>query len=157
MRPLTLIDTSVLCEWLDVPGLAARTTEVRAELSERAIAGEQFVLPVTTLIETGNHIAQVKRGDRWAAAERYTNLLRTVVADPDGGPFVLSRVTWDASLVARLLDGDTTGQTLQELAGNGVLGAGDVAILVERDLLLAESGFSVATVWTDDARLGAYS
>ncbi len=157
MRPVTLIDTTVLCEWLDVPGLAARAGEVQAELRERAVSGEQFVLPVTTLIETGNHIAQVKAGDRWAAAERFVNLLRAVVADPDDGPFVLSRVTWDASLLARLLDGDSTHQTLLELAGNGILGAGDIAILVERDLLLTESGFTVARVWTHDAKLAAFS
>jgi hypothetical protein len=40
---------------------------------------------------------------------------------------------------------------------NAGLGAGDLAILVERDRLLATSAYTEAFVWTLDAKLHAYN
>lgn len=54
------MDTSVLCELLEVPGKNQQATAVQAEFVTRAAAGEHFVIPVTAVIETGNPICQAK-------------------------------------------------------------------------------------------------
>lgn len=149
----TLMDTSVLCELLEVPGKSQKASVVQAEFQARVARGEQFLLPATTIIETGNHIVQVKTGDRRAAAERYVNFVRKAVASEP--PWTVTEVTWDEDMLQRLCDGDSTGQNFVDLAGNGLLGGGDVAILVERDLLRQRAGHRAVQVWTLEAVLGS--
>ncbi len=152
----TFIDTSVLCELLDVPGLASRAAEVQAEFQQRVAAGERFIVPLTAVVETGNHIAQVKHGDRRRAAAQFVTLLQRAIDEPTTSPFVLHRFLWNERFLTDLLNGDGTGQPLLDLAGNGVMGSGDVSILVERDLLLEATAYHEAVVWTDDEHLRAH-
>lgn len=148
-----LVDTSVLCELLEVPGKCQQAAAVQAEFGVRVARGEQFLLPATTIIETGNHIAQVKAGDRRAAAERYVRFLQKAAASQ--APWTVTEVTWDEAMLLRLCDGDSTGQNFVDLAGNGLLGGGDVAILVERDLLRMRSDARPVQVWTLENVLGS--
>lgn len=53
MRTVQFIDTSVLLEFLDVPGHNGRHAEITAEMERRIAHNVTFVLPVTTIIETG--------------------------------------------------------------------------------------------------------
>lgn len=156
MRPVTFLDTSVLCELIEVPGKCQHRDEVRAEYGRRVADGEQFVVPITAVIETGNHIAQAD-GPRREAAERLVALLRSAMADET--PFVLNQVTWDEDFLDALCNGNATHQTFVDLAGNGLMGAGDVAILVERDQFVAGSAYSATDVrvWTLKRVLGAYA
>lgn len=153
---VTFLDTSVLCELLAVPGKSRGDGVVRREFDERVAAGERFVLPITAVIETGNHIAQAP-GDRRRCALALTALVEAAAADRP--PFTTHDVRWDASFLADLLAGDGTGQSFADLAGNGQMGAGDVAILVERDRFVAASALAPEDVriWTLEAVLGAYS
>ncbi|MGI9032649.1 MAG: hypothetical protein ACR2HY_02980 [Acidimicrobiales bacterium] len=156
MSRVTFIDTSVLCELVRVPGKTQRAAEVRSEFEARVGAGEQFVLPVTAVIEAGNHIAQAA-GDRRGAAERLDQVIRA--AGAGRAPFRPNLVSWDGPFLAALSAGNATGQSFVDLAGNGLMGAGDVAILVERDRFVAESAFGVADVgiWTLEHVMGAYA
>lgn len=156
MKQVTFIDTSVLCELLDVPGKSRGDGVVREEFYERVADGERFVLPMTTVIETGNHIAQAS-GDRRAAAQRLADFVAAAAADRP--PFTSNQVAWDIEFLLELLRGDSTGQTLVDLAGNGMMGTGDVAILVERDRYVASSalGRERVRIWTLEAMLGAHS
>jgi cytochrome P450 len=150
------LDTSVLCELIGVPGMDSQRTKIDADFRLRVGNGEQFVIPVTAVIETGNHIEQAA-GDRRAAAERFIAVLRAAVEGRK--PFRLWRVAWDDAFIGALCDGNSTHQTFVDLAGNGLLGAGDVAILVERDRFIAETAYKAAEVevWTLDNTLRAYS
>lgn len=150
-----LVDTSILCEILDVPGKASQHEAIYEEFKRRASGGDHFVIPVTTVIETGNHISHVKQGDRRAAADRFHTLLTAV--QKKAVPFRLEAVEWDARLLQRLLDGDSTNETLVDLIGSGRFGAGDISILVERDLLRSRSNLPNVRIWTADAELQAYS
>lgn len=154
---VTMIDTSVLCELLDVPGKSATGDAHRAELDGRVRDGERFVIPITAVVETGNHIAQAKVGDRRAAARRLIELLLEAVRGD--GRFELHEVAWDEAFIVALAGGDTTGQSFIDLAGHGFMGAGDVAILVERDRYVATSGYrrDGVGIWTLEAVLGSYA
>lgn len=153
---INFIDTNVLVEILDVPGMNGNAARYLREFKERFAAGEKFVLPVATLIETGNHISQAT-GDRRAAAKRFDDLLRSALAGRD--PFVLRELLWDATFLNQVLAGDSTGDDFVELAGSGRFGVGDVSILVERDLFVSQSNYdrSQVRIWTADAELGAYA
>lgn len=68
MRRILVIDTSILCLWLNVPGMdpcGPAHDQWDKQRIEKKIAEEQsncatFVSPLATLIETGNHIARSK-------------------------------------------------------------------------------------------------
>jgi hypothetical protein len=154
LNPVTFIDTTVLCEMLRVPGKSnpAKAAQVTAEMDRRAQVGERFVIPITAVIETGNHIAQCD-GDRFEVAGRLVRFLR--VALDGAGPWLVLETRLGREFLGALCGGDSTGQSLASLAAAKV-GAGDVAILVERDQLLATSAYMTAQVWTFDAGLAAH-
>jgi hypothetical protein len=135
---VTFIDTSVLCELLAVPGMCGQHEEIRTEFELRDDAGERFVIPITAIIETGNHIAQAV-SDRRAAAERFVQFL--AAARSGEAPFTVQRSSWDPDFITELCAGNATGQQFIDLA-QAKMGAGDVAILVERDRFKRESVYS---------------
>ncbi len=151
---VTFVDTSVLCNLLDVPLMSDDSAAVKAEARQRRDDGERFVLPLTAVIETGNHIANVKQGDRRAAAERFVRLIDAVRSG--GTQWVLHEVEWDDAFLHALCTGSTTGQPFVDLAGHGLLGAGDVAILVERERYKSRSAHLDVHIWTLERKLGAY-
>ena len=155
MNPVTFIDTSILCELLEVPGKSdpAQGEAVKAELDQRWQAGERFVIPMTAVIETGNHIAQCN-GDRYAVAGRLVRLLRLAIDEES--PWLILQTRLGTDFLAALCEGNSTGQPLEALAAVKV-GAGDVALLVERDQLLSDTAVTRASVWTLDAGLAAHA
>lgn len=77
-----ILDTDALCVWLRVTDMGHcgpdtdRWTYDRVERKLREEIAEQtlLVLPLATIIETGNHISQC-RGDRFAIAERFKEIV----------------------------------------------------------------------------------
>lgn len=79
---IAIVDTSVLCELLQVPGKFDPAThqELVAEFQERLNAGHQFLVPLTAIIEAGNHIAHGgDGGGRRAAATRFVTWVRDAI------------------------------------------------------------------------------
>lgn len=138
MTTVTMLDTSVLCELLQVPGKhnAARSAEVAAEADARFNAGERFVLPITAVIETGNHIAQCD-GNRYDVAGRLVRLLKLAMSGQS--PWLVLHTQLGADFLTSLCGGDSTGQSLQTLAAARVR-AGDIAILVARPVAGLDGG-----------------
>lgn len=153
MTAVTMVDTSILCELLQVPGKCdpARRSEVLAEVDRRWRAGERFVIPITAVIETGNHIAQAD-GNRYEAARRLVGLLRAAISEESHWRVLQTRL--GGEFLTALCDGNSTGQSLEALAAAKV-GAGDVAILVERDQFRAATAVDNVQVWTLDEGLRA--
>lgn len=58
---ICLLDTSILCELLKIPDRCQRSDEIRAELLRKA-ESETLLLPISAVVETGNHIGQIKDG-----------------------------------------------------------------------------------------------
>lgn len=75
MRKVLILDTSILCVWLDVPGMADCGPDHdkwdKDRVAQKIQAEEQgettFVLPLASIIETGNHIAQSSHSRRQRA------------------------------------------------------------------------------------------
>lgn len=150
---VVFIDTSILLRLVGIDGDEA-AREIAAEFESRAAAGQRFVIPATAIVETGNRIAQL-RSDRRRLAERLQTVLQAArLADP---PWVIRPATIDQQFIQELLDGDSTDSDLMTLLGDGRLGTGDVALLVERDQFLRETAYVTAEIWTLDNQLAAYS
>lgn len=162
MTAIVFLDTSVLLNVLDVPGKNADRTAISARFKERVAAGDAFVIPLTAVIEVGNHLAQLPDGGaRRHRSERFVTFLRGFL---DGKmPWVVPALVWDHAFLAGLLQGDPTPESyvpsLVELATQQV-GAGDAAILHEmrryRSRIDVPSGQSVE-LWSLDAGLAAYT
>ena len=83
MKPKLLIfDTSVLCVYLNIPGketcdgaIQLTTEKAKQEVEKREKEGWQFVMPVASVIETGNHIAQCG-GNRFELATQLVTLVK---------------------------------------------------------------------------------
>ena len=58
MGAICLIDTSIFLEVLNVPQKANQHKFIMELLKEKINEGETLFLPMATILETGNHIAQ---------------------------------------------------------------------------------------------------
>lgn len=153
MHTIAFIDTSVLCNLVPVPGKDQDSVEVKKELRRRLDAGCQFILPITAVIETGNHIAHISNGDRRReTAEHFVAILKLV--QQGSSPWILHDVPWDAEFLKDLLEGADTGSGYVDHATAGV-GAGDLCILTERASYQRRSGIR-AVIWSIDRDLTAH-
>jgi hypothetical protein len=151
---VTFIDTCVLCNLLPVPGRDQNSKEIRDEMLIRRELGERFILPVSTIIETGNHIAHMNNGhDRRVAAEKFTGMLKLSM---DGkAPWTLHQFEWGRDFLSILVSGCNTGSDLIEHAVAEV-GAGDLCILAEREVYKNRATLHSVDIWSIDGPLSAY-
>jgi hypothetical protein len=156
-RPrVEFIDTSVFCHIIQVPG---RTTpEESAAFAEefarrRDEEGVRFVLPITTIVETGNFIQQCTTGRREAAQRFHTALELAVKQD---APWIVHDLEWNAEFIREVLVGNDTGMTMIDHFTAQTLGAGDLTILVERERYMKRRSFASVGIWTTDTKLSAY-
>lgn len=152
------IDTSVLVEVLRIPDKSQCHEAVAQELATRDAAGIRFILPTATIIETGNHVFQIKAGAaRRTCAAKYADLLRMTMRGE--APWTFNRSIWSEDFLGHLCDGGATGLDLVEHATRSQLGAGDLSIVVERDLFAEQvrgSGLTVR-IWTLEACMEAWA
>lgn len=154
MRRVLVIDTSILCAWLGVSGKETcgpqddrwdgkRVAEI---IREAETEGATLVLPLATIIETGNHIAQGK-GDRHASAMRLSALLSSAAdGESPWAAFTQQANLWTAEALKRL------GATWPALAAQR-LSIGD-ATIEEVARLYEVMGYHVE-ILTGDAGLKA--
>lgn len=71
-----LIDTSIFLNVLDIPGFNQKRSAVFEAFEFRIEQGDSFLLPFTSILETGNHIAQLPRSNqRLAFAKKFTEIV----------------------------------------------------------------------------------
>jgi hypothetical protein len=76
MSSICLIDTSILLEILDIPTKATQKVAIIQSLKDKRNINETLFLPMTTIIETGNHIAQNGDGrQRRDRAEKFIDMI----------------------------------------------------------------------------------
>lgn len=86
MNKAVIIDTSILCVWLRVPGKETcgpdnnRWDYERAnnKINEEIANGALLVLPMATIIETGNHIAQ-SAGDKHELVNKFADHIENTI------------------------------------------------------------------------------
>ena len=82
MRKVIILDTSILCVWFGLPGLDIcgpdsqkwDRKKVQEKIYGEIKAGSVLVLPLASIIETGNHISQID-GDRYLQAQKLSDVM----------------------------------------------------------------------------------
>jgi hypothetical protein len=155
MRRVLIIDTSVLCVWLKIPGKDECGSandrwdyrRVDAMFTREKNEGTTLVLPLTTIIETGNHIAQAA-DLRYEKARELANMMK-MAADQTTpwAAFTEQSDLWTADGLNRL------SNEWPELAAKK-LSIGDCTIKQVAEFY-AKAGYEVE-IATGDAGLKAY-
>ncbi|MGV3102797.1 hypothetical protein [Rothia sp. 32237D007AR] len=156
MKQTVFIDTSILCNLLMVPGKDQDRQEVAEDFKAlQKKTGCHFILPVTAVIETGNHIAQLSDGrQRRTLAEKFQGWLK--LSSLSLPPYILHNFEWNADFINKFLEGAGSGISYIDHAQSGV-GAGDVWILTEIESYRARVGKQAdIRLWTLDTGLGAH-
>ena len=111
-RKVVIFDTSVLCCWLKVPGkdtCGPDHDKWNFDRIDKKIAAEMtkssaFVLPLATIIETGNHITQTA-GDRYVLAQLLAELIQKTAAGTEPwAAFSQQSPLWDNENLLKLAD-----------------------------------------------------
>ncbi|MGM3309266.1 hypothetical protein ACSQ6I_25365 [Anabaena sp. WFMT] len=152
MRKVLLIDTSLLCVWLKVPGKeTAGNNKWDFELVDEKIhteieKGTTLVLPLATVIETGNHIAQAKTTNsdsKRITSERFAEIM--IDAADEKSPWAAFHeqiILWEAEGLKNLAD-KFPNQAVEKTS------MGDASIVVLGWYYYREKGFHVEFL-TDD-------
>jgi hypothetical protein len=152
MRKVLLIDTSLLCVWLKVPGKeTAGNNKWDFELVNEKILteiekGTTLVLPLATVIETGNHIAQAKTTNsdsKRITSEEFAKIM--IYAADETSPWAAFReqiVLWEAEGLKNLAE-KFPNQAVEKTS------MGDASIVVLGWYYYYEKGFHVEFLTAD--------
>ncbi len=81
---ICIIDTSIFCNILKVPGKSQDYSSVMHLMKEKIQRDESLLLPMTSIIETGNHIAQNGDGrQRRSCTEKFIKQLQGAICRRD--------------------------------------------------------------------------
>jgi len=156
MKKLRIIDTSVFCVWLRVPGFdhCGPTHDfwdfdrIERELTQAEKEGEQFVLPLAVIIETGNHIAQ-SAGNRYQVAERFVDCIRKTTNNESPWVFFGDQTPfWEPQKLVEL-----TSEWIQFVTSGSSFG--DISIKKVAEYY-AKTGNLEVLIFTGDAGLNAF-
>lgn len=143
-----LIDTSVMLEILDVPDKASNHDTIIAEFKKKTDAGDIFFIPLATILETGNHIAQSGNGrQRFACAKIFVNLVEKSLEGES--PFNL----------LQFFNHDGLREWLQDFPKSASRGEsfGDLSIQKDMNRLHELNPREDIFIWTLDSHLRSYS
>ena len=119
-----ILDTSVLVEFLGVPGMRNSEAEIQNLFLQKRRDDESFLLPIATIIETGNHIAHIKEGQ---GSKRYdcSQKLITIVQNTFQGEGAFAPMNYISRPIV-----ENWLTSFGENVESGV-GIGDAAIITE--------------------------
>lgn len=76
------IDTSIIMNLLEIPKMCDEAERIKDEFREAVVNGETLILPISTIIESGNHIAHISDGNiRRDRAEKFKAFLKGIADD----------------------------------------------------------------------------
>lgn len=147
-RHFILIDTSVLCEILEIPKKAETPSLFKTKLESFATENKLLVLPLATILETGNHIAHIEDGRlRRDRAKKLVELVRSTLAGKT--PFSNLHFWNEADLKSWM-------QSFPEFA-QAEIGLGDVSIIKDCTSLKDQSKPKrIVSIWSKDDHLQSY-
>lgn len=143
-----LLDTSIFVAIVGVPTKDDNRAEVLEEMGELIKDGTTLLLPMTAILETGNHIGQNgKGGQKRMAAERFVKLVRQAIQGE--APWSISNPPFDSVAIDQYLD------EFPDSAMRGV-GFGDLSIIKEFERHCALNAGRRVFIWTRDEHLRGY-
>jgi len=143
---IVLVDTSVLLNVLDVPGFNQRRAHILSEFAAWVDAGAHLFIPLASVFETGNHIAQLADGRlRRRSAERFVAAIQSALND---------QAPWKPM---RFPDVETLGIWLNDFPDAAMQGhgMGDLSIRKDWEAQCKQFRMSRVKVWSLDADLSS--
>lgn len=148
MRSVCLIDSSVFCNLLGIPGRCSDADSIRRQFREKVEADQSLLLPLATVLETGNHIAHIADGRvRRKTAERFVEQVRGALEGD--APWTLTPMP-AAKHILDWID------QFPDCAKREI-GFGDLSILQELRRLQQLSPSTPVYIWTLDHHLAAHN
>ena len=143
-----LIDTCIMCNILKVSGMHQRFNDVMQQLRNYINEGYTLLLPVATIIETGNHVAQNGDGtQRRETAQHFVKVVNDAIEDK--APWTISKTLFDVDIMTEyLID-------FPDSAMRG-MGFGDLSIIKEYDNLCSLHSARCIFIWSLDEHLSGY-
>lgn len=141
-----LIDTSVLLNVIDVPNFNQERRLILSQFKERIERNDTFLLPYAAIVETGNHIAQLKGDYKFIYANIFTNQVKKAL-DGDTPWKPLKFPTFDD--LATWLGG------FPKFASEGI-GFADYSMIKEWEQQAALFGAYSVRIWSLDKGLQGY-
>lgn len=144
---ICLIDTSVFCNIVGVPGRNQQRSEVFARLRELVEQRTVLLLPLVVILETGNHIGQLSDGNlRRQAAARFVQQVSDAL---DG------KAPWTPT---PFVEADQLRSWLAEFPDHALLGSGlgDLSIIKEWDRQRQLNQGRRVFIWAYDQHLSSY-
>jgi hypothetical protein len=157
MSAISILDTSVFLNLLNVPNRNGSREQVDQAFIEYAELGATFILPMATILETGNHIAQNgDGGTRRATARRFCD--QVTAAFCGEAPYQISEFPSSKEVLA-WLDSfpDHAGQNKSPHKTTEGTSFGDVSIIEEYQKCRRRFPMSEVFIWSLDSDLAGYS
>ncbi|MEM9984733.1 MAG: hypothetical protein AAF804_06530 [Bacteroidota bacterium] len=147
-KPLIwIVDTSIFCNILDVPGRNQDREVVLDKFKQHIKQGDLHMLPFTTILETGNHIGQL--GDSGSRKKHATHFVKTVEASVQGETPWRTIAFPDHQGIIPLIDG------FHNQAERGV-GFGDHLIIKHWEEACQQFPAYIVKIWSLDSHLAGY-
>jgi len=147
MSAICIIDTTVFLEILNVPNKATLHKNIIQELETKIKNEEVLFMPMATIIETGNHIAQNGNGhQKRKAAEKFVEQINLAIEGKS--PFTPIDFLTKQKLSSWLAE-------FPNLAMTG-LGIGDVSIIKDWEFQCSLHLSRRVYIWTLDCHLQSY-
>lgn len=145
---IVLVDTSVFCNLIRVPGWDQDAELVEAEFKEMSDKGASFMLPLVVFIETGNFIGHLKDGGRrWDYSKILADQVKQAVEG--SAPWTPTPLPEARDILGLISD-------FPESAVQGC-GLADHSIIKECVRLRSLFRGRPVRIWTKDAQLAALS
>lgn len=148
MSKVNFMDTSVMLELLNIPGKSSHHDEINKEYLMLSYQEDAFVLPLATLIETGNHIAHVSDGNlRRIIASKFSELIKMGIHAENG---------WNIDPEVPLTILESIIQKFPDQAMTGV-GLGDMSIIAQfENYWNNKQPIGIMRLWSMDTHLQGY-
>jgi hypothetical protein len=146
MSDIVIVDTNVVVCLLNIPGEdVERRKQVIAEYKQCIHRKDFLILPVATIIETGNHVARCSDG--WRIAKRFADFVKQTASTPGPSPFPGVSFFDEEDLMAWLSDFPEYAKREIEMA--------DFTMIKECERLRARTDHHVR-IWSLDDDLAGY-
>lgn len=156
MSEICLIDTSIFLNLLNVPGRNQEKVQVVEDFKFYAEMEVTFILPMATILETGNHIAQNGNGSmRRDAANRFC----TAIEGAFNGiaPYQPSEFPSSSEVLVWLNQfPDHAGQNKSPTKTTEGTSFGDLSIIKEYEKIRSKFSMSEIFIWSLDSDLEQY-
>ena len=156
MSSVCIIDTSVFLNLLNVPGKNQERDKIVAEFAEYADLDATFILPMATILETGNHIAQNGNGTlRRTTAQRFCESVKGAFTGhapyrPSEFPNTSEVINW-IDCFPRL-----AGQNKSPTKTTEGTSFGDLSIIKEFNKCVKKFPMTEVFIWSLDSDLAHY-